>query len=127
MNKNYRSINIFVSHPFVPDNPAYDLEKFRTNIKLLVSKAENIVRKEYQDFEITTIFQFSDTHKDLPSQIEANIRNAHFAIVDITENKPNIFYEYGLQYGLNIPAMIIQAKSSALPLPADLKDRLIIQ
>ena len=127
MIKNYRSINIFVSHPFEPSNSTYDLEKFRTNIKLLVSKAENAVRKEYQDFEIETIFQFSDTHQGLPSQIESNIRKSHFAIVDITENKPNIFYEYGLQYGLNIPAMIIQAKSSSLPLPADIKDRLVIQ
>ncbi len=127
MNKSYRSINIFISHPFEPNNKAYDLEKFRTNIKLLISQAENIIRKEYQDFEIDIIFEFSDTYEGLPSQIETNIRKAHFAIVDITENKANIFYEYGLQYGLNIPAMIIRSKSSEFPLPADIKDRLVIQ
>jgi hypothetical protein len=127
MNKNFRSINIFVSHPFEPSNPTYNLEKFRTNIDLLITKAESLVRKEYQDFEIETIFEFSDTHEGLPSQIESSIRKSHFAIVDITENKPNIFYEYGLQYGLNIPAMLIRAKTSVLPLPADIKDRLVIQ
>ncbi len=127
MTPNYRYINIFVSHPFEPNNDAYDLEKFRTNIKLLISKAENNLRKEFKDFEIEPIFQFSDFFEGLPSQIESNIRKSHFAIVDITENKANIFYEYGLQYALNIPALIIQSKKSTFPLPADIKDRLVIQ
>ncbi len=127
MSKSYRSINIFVSHPFEPNNPAYDLEKFRTNIELLISKAENIVRKEYQDFEIETKFFFTGMQETLPQQIENNIRNSHLGIVDITENKPNIFFEYGLLYGLNIPVLIIKSKESGdnFSVPADIKDRLI--
>lgn len=127
MNKSYRAINIFVSHPFEPNNSAYDLEKFRTNIELLISKAENIVRKEYQDFEIETKFYFTGMQETLPQQIESNIRNSHLGIVDITENKPNIFFEYGLLYGLNIPVLIIKSKESSdnFPVPADIKDRLI--
>ncbi len=128
MNKNYRSINIFVSHPFEPKNPTYDIEKFRTNIKLLISKAENLVRKEYQDFEIETTFVFSDLFYGLPQQIENYIRSSHLGIVDITENKPNIFFEYGLLYGLDIPVLIIKTTESmpTFPIPADLKDRLPI-
>jgi hypothetical protein len=128
MSKSYRSINIFVSHPFEPKNPIYDIEKFRTNIKLLVSQAENIVRKEYQDFEIETTFVFSDLFVGLPQQIENHIRNSHLGIVDITENKPNIFFEYGLLYGLDIPVLLIKTTESmaTFPIPADLKDRLPI-
>ncbi|MGI8582353.1 MAG: hypothetical protein ACR2KX_09150 [Chitinophagaceae bacterium] len=127
MNKSYRSINIFVSHPFEPNNAAYDIEKFRTNIKLLITQAENDVRKEYQDFEIDTTFVFSDAFAGLPQQIETKIRSSHLAIVDITENKPNIFFEYGLLYGLNIPVLIIKSKSSMddFSLPSDIKDRMI--
>ncbi len=126
MSKSFRSINIFVSHPFEPTNTTYDLEKFRTNITLLISKAENIVRKEYQDFEIKTTFVFNDLFAGLPQQIESKIRSSHLGIVDITENKPNIFFEYGLLYGLNIPVLIIKAKDSmnTFPIPSDLKDRL---
>lgn len=125
MTKSYRSINIFVSHPFVPNNGVYDIEKFRTNITLLISKAENIVRKEYQDFDIDATFFFTDPFTTLPSQIEQEIRNCHLAIVDITENKPNIFFEYGLLYGLNIPTILIKTEASMVdfPIPADLKDR----
>ncbi len=128
MNKNYRSINIFVSHPFEPNNKTYDLEKFRANIKLLVSQAENLVRKDYKDFEIETTFEFNDLFCGLPQQIENKIRSSHLAIVDITENKPNIFFEYGLLYGLNIPVLLIKARESMgiFPIPADIKDRLPI-
>jgi len=124
MNKSYRTINIFVSHPFEPNNSAYDLEKFRTNIKLLISEAENIVRREYGDFELEKIFQFNDFVSPLSSQVETSIRKSHFAIVDITENKPNIFYEYGLLYGLNIPVLMTKASDSKnFPIPSDIKDK----
>lgn len=128
MTKSYRSINIFVSHPFEPKNPVYDIEKFRTNIKLLISQAENLVRKEYQDFEIETTFVFSDLFHGLPQQIESSIRSSHLGIVDITESKPNIFFEYGLLYGLDIPVLLIKTTESmaTFPIPADLKDRLPI-
>ncbi|MEO6832667.1 MAG: hypothetical protein ABI378_09370 [Chitinophagaceae bacterium] len=125
---NFRTITIFVSHPFVPDNPAYDIKAFRTNIELLVSKAENLVRKEYGDFEIKSTFIFNDFDEGLPGQIDSKIRSSHLGIVDITENKPNIFYEYGLMYGLNIPSLVMksQASMTAFPLPADIKDRNVI-
>lgn len=128
MNKSYRSINVFVSHPFVPKNSTYDLKKFRSNIKRLISKAGNIVKKEHQDFEIKIVFDFNDFHDSLPHQIETSIRTCHFAIVDITENKANIFYEYGLLYGLNIPVLLIKGKKSLnqFPLPSDIKNRLVI-
>lgn len=128
MSKSYRSINIFVSHPFEPKNATYDIEKFRTNIKLLVSQAENLVRKEYQDFEIETTFVFSDLFIGLPKQVEEKIRTSHIGIVDITENKANIFFEYGLLYGLDIPVVLIKTLESmtTFPIPADLKDRLPI-
>ncbi len=128
MSKSYRAINIFVSHPFEPKNATYDIEKFRTNIRLLISQAENLVRQEYQDFEIETTFVFSDLFDGLPQQIESKIRSSHLGIVDITENKPNIFFEYGLLYGLDTPVLLIKTLESmaAFPIPADLKDRLPI-
>jgi len=128
MSNSYRSINIFVSHPFVPDNPVFDLEKFRTNIQLMVSEAENTVRKEYQDFEINTVFEFSDFQDGLPKQILNSIKKSHFAIVDITENKPNIFFEYGLLQGLNVPALLIKTRESFenFDLPADIKDKIAV-
>ncbi|MBK9515402.1 MAG: hypothetical protein IPO05_17730, partial [Flavobacteriales bacterium] len=45
---------------------------------------------------------------------------------DITESKPNIFFEYGLLYGLSIPVVLMKAEASmsTFPIPADIKDRL---
>jgi len=128
MSKSYRSINIFISHPFEPKNPVYDIEKFRTNIKLLISQAENLVRKEYQDFDIETTFVFNDFFSGLPQQIESTIRSSHLGIVDISENKPNIFFEYGLLHGLSIPVIMIKTTESMsnFPIPADIKNRLPI-
>lgn len=127
MSRSYRSINIFVSHPFVPNNPAFDLEKFRTNIKLLVSTAENLVRKDFNDFDIETTFEFNDLYDGLPQQIESKIRGSHLGIVDISENKPNIFFEYGLLRGLSTPVLLIKANSTMddFGIPADLKDKLV--
>lgn len=128
MKKHYRSINIFVSHPFVPKNTTYNLKKFRDNIRKLITKAGNIVKKEHQDFDIKIVFDFKDFKETLPQQVETNLRNSHLAIVDITENKPNIFYEYGLLYGLNIPVLLIKAEKSLteFPLPSDIKNKLVI-
>jgi hypothetical protein len=128
MTKNYRSINIFVSHPFVPKNTTYNLKQFRANIKKLIDKAGKVVREEHKDFDIKIVFDFNDFYESLPHQIETSVRNSHFAIVDITENKANIFYEYGLLYGLNIPVLLIKAKKSlkTFPLPGDIKNRLVI-
>lgn len=128
MTKNYRSINIFVSHPFVPKNSTYNLKQFRENIKKLIDKAGKIVKAEHKDFDIKIVFDFNDFYESLPHQIETSVRNSHFAIVDITENKANIFYEYGLLYGLNIPVLLIKAKKSlkTFPLPGDIKNRLVI-
>ncbi|MBX2980266.1 MAG: hypothetical protein KF905_13305 [Flavobacteriales bacterium] len=126
MSKSYRQINIFVSHPFEPKNPTYDLDTFRTKVELLITKAESLVRRDYQDFEIETTYTFSDVFQGLPQQIEAQIRKAHVALVDITESKPNIFFEYGLLYGLNKPVVLMKAEASMVtfPIPADIKDRL---
>lgn len=128
MKKHFRSINIFVSHPFVPKNKTYDLESFRGNISKLINKAGDIVKKEYADFDLNIVFDFNDFKESLPQQVESNIRNSHLAIVDITENKANVFYEYGLLYGLNIPILPIKAKSSLeeFPLPSDIKNQLVI-
>lgn len=128
MKKHYRSVNIFVSHPFVPKNAAYNLKSFRDNIRKLITKAGSIVKKEHQDFDIKIVFDFNDFKESLPQQVESNIRKSHLAIVDITENKANIFYEYGLLYGLNIPILPIKAESSLrkFPLPSDIKNQLII-
>lgn len=128
MTKHYRSINIFISHPFVPKNTTYNLKQFRSNIKRLIVKAGNIVKREHQDFDIKIVFDFNDFLESLPHQIEISVRNSHFAIVDITENKANIFYEYGLLYALNIPVLLIKAKKSFkhFQLPGDIKNRLVI-
>jgi hypothetical protein len=128
MQKKYRSIKIFVSHPFVPKNTTYNLKEFRENIKKLIVKAGNVVKKEHLDFNIDIVFDFKDFIETLPQQIETNIRNSHLAIVDITENNANVFYEYGLLYGLNIPVLLIKGEKSLkkFPLPSDIKNQLII-
>lgn len=128
MSSKSTSIKVFVSHPFKPDNGVYDLEKFRTNIKLLITQAESIVRKEFQDFEIETTFEFVDFQNRLPKQIKSNIAKSHFALVDITENKPNVFFEYGLIKGLNVPALLIKTKDSfeTFDVPADIKDEIAV-
>ncbi|WP_295232996.1 hypothetical protein [Sediminibacterium sp.] len=126
MDKSYRQIKIFVSHAFAPQ-AAFDIEKFRTNIELLVKSAEAIVRKEYQDFELDTTYLFNDAFSGLPDQIESEIRSSHLGIVDITENKANVFYEYGLMYGLNIPVLLIKESSTmgSFPIPGDIANRLV--
>ncbi|HRH52761.1 MAG TPA: hypothetical protein PLN38_05545, partial [Chitinophagales bacterium] len=128
MSNSFRTITIFVSHPFEPQNTTYNLELFRTNIKLLIKEAENEVRKEYSEFEIEPVFEFSDFQNGLPQQIENKIRSSNFGIVDITENKPNIFFEYGLMRGLNIPSLLIKGEDSfnTFGLPADIKDKIAI-
>lgn len=129
MRNNSRIINLFVSHPFQPSNDIFDLEKFRTNIQLMVREAEIIVRKEYNDFELNTIFEFNDFAEGLPKQIKNSIEASHFAIVDVTENKPNIFFEYGMMKGLNVPSLLIKTKKSfkEFDLPADIKDEIAVK
>ena len=53
-------------------------------------------------------------------RIHEKIAQAAFVIVDVTELKPNVFYELGLTQGLNKP-VVITAKSGT-DLPFDVKD-----
>ncbi len=128
MKKSYRSINVFVSHPFEPNNDTYDLETFRKSISLLITMAGDKVKKEHKDFNINITYDFVDFTQELPKQVEDSIKKSHFAIVDITENKPNIFYEYGLLCGLGTPTLIIKGESTSksFPLPSDIKNHLVI-
>ncbi|MEO6639130.1 MAG: hypothetical protein ABIN25_12705 [Ginsengibacter sp.] len=48
-------------------------------------------------------------------EILERIKNAAFVIVDLSEAKPNVYYELGIAQGLGKPAIITAKKGTALP------------
>jgi hypothetical protein len=71
------------------------------------------VCKEYQ-YECSRIDGGAVVDRIVPHML-ARIRRSAFVIVDLTEPRPNVYYEFGLAQGLNKPHVVTAYKGTALP------------
>jgi guanylate kinase len=81
---------VFVLMSFNPDNP--NLIDYYKAMKRAVARYDPSLRCISLE-EMTGSFRISDTAKE-------NIRNCRLAIVDLTESKPNVYYELGYVHGI---------------------------
>lgn len=93
---------VFVMMSFNPDNPC--LEDYYRAIKRAVVRCDpTLICISLHD--ITGSFGISLTAKE-------NIGNCRLAIVDLTENKPNVYYELGYVHGISKSCIITAHKST---------------
>ncbi len=68
---------------------------------------------EYQ-YECSRVDNTNSVGRIVP-EIGARIKKAAFIIADVTEEKPNVYYELGLAQGLNKPVIVTAFKGTTLP------------
>ena len=71
------------------------------------------VCKEY-DYECKRVDESNTVDRIVP-QIFESIRKSAFVIADLTEQKPNVYYEFGLAQGLGKPYIVTAYKGTTLP------------
>src|SRR5262249_15055962 len=71
------------------------------------------VCREY-DYDCTRVDDRDMVDRIVP-QIFEGIRRSAFVIVDLTEQRPNVYYEFGLAQGLGKPHIVTAYKGTALP------------
>jgi nucleoside 2-deoxyribosyltransferase len=76
------------------------------------------VCEEY-NYQCTRINDANAINRIVP-EIMANIKKSAFIIVDLTEERANVYYELGYAQGLNKPVIVTAFKDT--PLPFDLHD-----
>ncbi len=69
--------------------------------------------KEFQ-YEANRIDQQNDMGRIIPG-IFAGIKRSAFVIVDLSESKPNVYYELGYAQGLDKPVIVTAYKGTELP------------
>ena len=77
----------------------------------------------YESFkEVCTKFQYecsrvddSNTTNRIIPEIFDRIKRSAFIIADLSEQKPNVYYELGYAHGLNIPVVVTAFKDTLLP------------
>jgi hypothetical protein len=98
----HASKHVFVIMSFAEDPKLEDLyETFKE------------ICKEYQ-YECSRIDSGAVVDRIVPHMV-TRIRRAAFVIVDLTEPRPNVYYEFGLAQGLNKPHVVTAFKGTALP------------
>jgi len=95
---------IFVLMSFNPQNPSL------TDYYQAMQRAVNNLDMGFKCINLDDIngsVKITDTAKQ-------NIRNCRLAIVDLTENKPNVFYELGFVHGMKKECIITASKETKL-------------
>ncbi|MCK9209576.1 MAG: hypothetical protein M0P61_01935 [Ignavibacteriaceae bacterium] len=96
---------IFVLMSFNPNNP--ELKK----VFLAIQKSVEIYDKSYKCYNLESLkgksYKISDTAKE-------HISKCRLAIIDLTENKPNVFYELGYASGISKDFIINAHKDTQL-------------
>lgn len=121
----YREISIFVAHAFSPVNKVYELDSFRKSIYVLIENVRNHLRTTLAGFNLKPIIELNEFTERISPQIDQQLGNCHFAIVDISDNNANVMYELGQLNARGIPNVIIKSRKSELPIPLDISSKLI--
>jgi hypothetical protein len=102
----------FIAMPIVPGDPQYEdtLDAIKEAAKRCGIHAERVDE--------------SQSNERITDRILESIRKAEYVIVDLTDSRPNVFYEAGYAQGLNKTPIYIAKEGTRLEF--DLKDYPII-
>lgn len=103
---------VFIAMPMAAENPEYD--DVHDAIKA-VSKDCGLTAERVDDVQ---------SNDRITDQLLASIRKAQFVIVDLTDSRPNVFYEAGFAHGIGKIPIYIARKGTDLEF--DLKDYPVI-
>ncbi len=64
------------------------------------------IKRAIEDCGYTPLWMKTEVHNEkIDDKIIAEIRKSKFMVCDFTGNRPNVYYEAGFAYGLNIPVI----------------------
>ena len=93
-----------------------------TRSQRLLEKIVKPVMEERFHFEVQHFFNDRETDKSIRARMEEFIREADVCIADLTDNNPNVHYEYGLRKATGLPVIPIVEKKKREKLIFDVDD-----
>lgn len=124
------TLRVFIGHAFAPRCGSYSLNEFRLSVQKLLQSTEDHLKSKGVFVDIHPILQFSDFSKSINEQLIAALRMADIAILDVSDNNPNVFFEFGFLSSQGMPTIILKSKQSAASgyeLPVDVAGRLFFE
>lgn len=119
-------VSIFISHAFKPDPSYYKIEEFRVAIRKAIGDACQLYELSSAGFSANPIIEMQSQAERLPGQVISNLQHCQFAIVDISGNNPNVFFEYGYLRARGVPCILLKSTNSAtVPVPTDIQGEFI--
>jgi len=119
-------ITIFVSHAFNPKDVELDVGALRDAVVEAVRLGTNASKAKKVGLSVETVFSMPLISEGLVAQIEAALKATEIAIVDISDNNPNVMYELGYLRSKGVPCVILKSEQSKhFEVPVDIRDRYI--
>ena len=105
-----RTFKVFFVYAFTSKENYYS----RSDIISVIEEVCEIAQSDSKNKNIKVVpdFYFNEFGNNLQIEIEYRIKNTDLCIIDISENNPNVFYEYGIARGVNCPIIVLKSKKS---------------
>lgn len=107
-------VMIFMAMPYYKD---HDVDNYNTALSNAVASIKNL--NSHLNLVNHPIMRTQSPTHDLIADILNKIQNCNIFIADITENNPNVLYEYGYARGQNKSCILLRKKSAKKPVKSD--------
>lgn len=123
-----RVIRIFLSYAFKPWQDAYKAPEIRAMLDRAVASAEK--RKSLEGRSVKLVPDYvMEPGRILRDEIHKKIKSSDMAVVDISDNNPNVLYELGYMDALGkYPAILLKSnrKKEKYKVPSDINSMIYI-
>jgi hypothetical protein len=125
MSSQKRDLIVFVAHAFSPKNKAYSSATLKASIDNLIKQVVKRLEQSQPGLSVSPVLEMREYGEILPEEVESRLSRSHFAIVDISDNNPNVLYELGQLTARNVPYIITKFRDPKTRIPSDLLHRFV--
>lgn len=120
-------INIFLIYAFTPHSNAYTKAEIEAVMEEVCATAKTSLLSSGYNALLHFDCYLTEYGESLNAQLLKRLDETDIAIVDVTENNLNVYYELGVLHGSKKPAILIHSTKVSLCLPSDLIGMLLLR
>jgi len=117
-----KEIKIFMAMPYYTDE---DVDEYNIILERVITKIK--ATNNHLNLSMYPIMRERGASMDIVHNLLNNIRNCEIFIVDISENNPNVLFEYGYGISLDKKIILIRKASDKTPVPLDITHNLRVK
>lgn len=119
------SLNLFVAHAFEPRSKAFNRREFKNTVNYIVAE---LIESGLASLNAVYGVKFDETV--ISEALMQLLKTADIGLIEISDNNPNVLYEYGYLMAAGKPTILIRSKRAARhgpDVPADIKGRIFVE